>query len=146
MLSPIPLTRQAGGHWFEPSTAHHATRGDDNGQYPDSDEYRALFDGHFADYRLRISGLVDNPVELDLPQLRALAHHGQITQHFCIGRLLLPRRRSGQGHLLGRDLLGWLVRTRSGPLRSCSAAREGRRALEAFGQSPQVLDQLGWLV
>jgi DMSO/TMAO reductase YedYZ molybdopterin-dependent catalytic subunit len=55
-----------------------------NGQYPDSDEYKALFDGHFADYRLRINGLVDNAVELDLAQLRALPHHEQITQHFCI--------------------------------------------------------------
>ena len=55
-----------------------------NGQYPDSDEYKALFDGRFADYRLRINGLVDNPVELDLVQLRALPHHEQITQHFCI--------------------------------------------------------------
>jgi len=55
-----------------------------NGQYPDSDEYRALFDGGFADYRLRISGLVERPVDLDLAQLRGLAHHEQITQHFCI--------------------------------------------------------------
>jgi DMSO/TMAO reductase YedYZ molybdopterin-dependent catalytic subunit len=37
-----------------------------NGKYPETDEYRALFDGNFADYRLRISGLVGNPVELDL--------------------------------------------------------------------------------
>ena len=55
-----------------------------NGQYPDSDEYKALFDGDFADYRLRINGLVENPVDLDLAQLRALPHHEQITQHFCI--------------------------------------------------------------
>jgi len=55
-----------------------------NGQYPDSDEYKALFDGDFVDYRLRINGLVENPVELDLKQLRALPHHEQITQHFCI--------------------------------------------------------------
>ena len=55
-----------------------------NGQYPDSDQYKALFDGDFADYRLRINGLVTNPVELDLAQLRALPHHEQITQHFCI--------------------------------------------------------------
>ena len=55
-----------------------------NGQYPDSDEYKALFDGGFADYRLRIHGLVDNPTDLDLAQLRALPHHEQITQHFCI--------------------------------------------------------------
>ena len=32
-----------------------------NGQYPDSDEYKALFDGDFADYRLRINGLVEQP-------------------------------------------------------------------------------------
>jgi sulfoxide reductase catalytic subunit YedY len=55
-----------------------------NGQYPDSDEYKALFDGDFADYRLRINGLVENPVELDLAQLRTLPRHEQITQHFCI--------------------------------------------------------------
>lgn len=55
-----------------------------NGQYPDSDQYKALFDSDFADYRLRIHGLVNNPVELSLAQLRALPHHEQITQHFCI--------------------------------------------------------------
>ncbi len=55
-----------------------------NGQYPDSPEYTALFDGNFADYRLRINGLVAHPVELDLRALRALPHHEQITQHFCI--------------------------------------------------------------
>jgi len=55
-----------------------------NGQYPDSAEYRALFEGDFADYRLHVHGLADNPVDLDLIQLRALPHHEQITQHFCI--------------------------------------------------------------
>jgi methionine sulfoxide reductase catalytic subunit len=55
-----------------------------NGQYPDSDAYKALFDGHFADYRLRIDGLVEHPVDLDLGRLRSLPHHQQITQHFCI--------------------------------------------------------------
>ncbi len=55
-----------------------------NGQYPDSDEYKALFENHFVDYRLSINGLVEHPVELALAELRALAHHEQITQHFCI--------------------------------------------------------------
>jgi sulfoxide reductase catalytic subunit YedY len=55
-----------------------------NGQYPDSDEYKALFDGNFADYRLRINGLVANPVDLTLAELRVLPHYEQITQHFCI--------------------------------------------------------------
>ena len=55
-----------------------------NGKYPETPEYRALFDGHFADWRLRVGGLVENPVELSIDDLRALPHHEQITQHFCI--------------------------------------------------------------
>ena len=55
-----------------------------NGVYPDSEEYQALLDGGFADYRLRINGLVEHPIELSLTELRALPHHEQITQHFCI--------------------------------------------------------------
>ncbi|WP_245933726.1 molybdopterin-dependent oxidoreductase [Arthrobacter livingstonensis] len=55
-----------------------------NGKYPESPEYQRLRDGNFANYRLRVSGLVENPVELDLDQLRKLPHHEQITQHFCI--------------------------------------------------------------
>jgi methionine sulfoxide reductase catalytic subunit len=55
-----------------------------NGQYPDSDEYAALFDGNFVDYRLRINGLVDHPVDLSMVQLRSLPRQEQITQQFCI--------------------------------------------------------------
>jgi sulfoxide reductase catalytic subunit YedY len=55
-----------------------------NGKYPETEEYVNLRAGNFADYKLRINGLVDNPVELDIAQLRSLAHHEQITQHFCI--------------------------------------------------------------
>ncbi len=55
-----------------------------NGKYPESQEYKDLRAGDFAGYRLRINGLVENPVELDLTQLRGLPRHEQITQHFCI--------------------------------------------------------------
>ena len=55
-----------------------------NGAFPTSAEYRALFERGFADWRLRIHGLVENPVDLTLAELRALPHHEQITQHFCI--------------------------------------------------------------
>jgi thiosulfate reductase cytochrome b subunit len=55
-----------------------------NGSYPDSAEYAALAAGGFADYRLRVNGLVAHPVDLDLAQLRALGPTEQITQHFCI--------------------------------------------------------------
>ena len=55
-----------------------------NGRYPDSDEYKTLMAGGFAGYRLRVNGLVENPVELSLAELRALPYHEQITQHYCI--------------------------------------------------------------
>lgn len=55
-----------------------------NGKYPETEEYKQPQAGGFSDYTLRINGLVENPVELTLKQLRALAHHEQITQHFCI--------------------------------------------------------------
>lgn len=54
-----------------------------NGQYSDSEEYRSLVTNDFADYRLRINGLVEHPVELDLTELRELPLQEQITQHFC---------------------------------------------------------------
>jgi DMSO/TMAO reductase YedYZ molybdopterin-dependent catalytic subunit/thiosulfate reductase cytochrome b subunit len=55
-----------------------------NGTYPDTDEYKTLLKSDFAGWRLRIDGLVENPVELSLAELRALPQHEQITQHFCI--------------------------------------------------------------
>jgi thiosulfate reductase cytochrome b subunit len=55
-----------------------------NGAFPTTAGYRRLFDEQFASWRLKIGGLVENPVELSLEQLRALPYHEQITQHFCI--------------------------------------------------------------
>lgn len=55
-----------------------------NGQYPDSDEYKRLYDGGFVDYRLHVGGLVEHQVDVSLGDLCALPHHEQITQHFCI--------------------------------------------------------------
>ena len=55
-----------------------------NGAFPTTEYYRELYDEGFAGWRLKVHGLVDNPVELSLDELRALPHHEQITQHFCI--------------------------------------------------------------
>lgn len=55
-----------------------------NGAYPESAEYRALLESGFASYRLHIHGLVEHPVDLSMQDLRALPHHEQITQQFCI--------------------------------------------------------------
>lgn len=55
-----------------------------NGAFPTTEEYRRLFDEGFASWRLHIQGLVENPVDLSLDDLRALPAHEQVTQHFCI--------------------------------------------------------------
>jgi DMSO/TMAO reductase YedYZ molybdopterin-dependent catalytic subunit len=51
---------------------------------PDSDEYRALAAGGFANYRLVVDGLVDKPASLSLADLRALPSRTQITRHDCV--------------------------------------------------------------
>ncbi|MBB3601724.1 DMSO/TMAO reductase YedYZ molybdopterin-dependent catalytic subunit/thiosulfate reductase cytochrome b subunit [Mycolicibacterium sp. BK556] len=55
-----------------------------NGEKPESDEYRQLEAGRWENYRLRVDGLVQNPLELSYAQLLALPRQDQITQHFCI--------------------------------------------------------------
>jgi sulfoxide reductase catalytic subunit YedY len=55
-----------------------------NGKPPTSDHYHALAASGFKDYRLKIGGLVDNPVELSLDELRAMGTTTQITLHHCI--------------------------------------------------------------
>jgi len=55
-----------------------------NGHLPDSPEYTRLKTGGFADYRLRIDGLVENPVELGFAEIKAMPKREQTTQHYCI--------------------------------------------------------------
>lgn len=47
-------------------------------------EYQALMQTGFADWRLKVSGLVNNPMEFALPQLRRLPARTQITKHDCV--------------------------------------------------------------
>jgi thiosulfate reductase cytochrome b subunit len=55
-----------------------------NGKMPTSKEWKTLASGGFKDYRLKIYGLVETPVELSLAELRALGKQTQITLHHCI--------------------------------------------------------------
>ena len=50
----------------------------------DSAEFDSLIAGDFADYRLRVSGLVEQAREWSLAELRAMPQKEQITIHFCI--------------------------------------------------------------
>jgi len=53
-------------------------------QAPDSEEYAALRESGFADWRLKIGGLVNRPLELSLADLRTLPSRTQITRHDCV--------------------------------------------------------------
>jgi thiosulfate reductase cytochrome b subunit len=55
-----------------------------NGKLPTSDEWKQLAANQFKDYRLKVDGLVENPVELSLDDLQAMAKKTQITLHHCI--------------------------------------------------------------
>jgi DMSO/TMAO reductase YedYZ molybdopterin-dependent catalytic subunit len=55
-----------------------------NGKMPTSDQWQTLAANDFRDYRLKVSGLVENPVELSLADLRAMDKQSQITLHHCI--------------------------------------------------------------
>ena len=48
---------------------------------PDTPEYAALHEKDFADWRLRVDGLVVRPLDLSLADLRALPQRTQITRH-----------------------------------------------------------------
>jgi len=84
MVGPL----MALGEWGSPKTQY--TEQDIsprfwlNGTLPNSDEFNALLKGGFADFRLRVSGLVEHPQDFSYARLKAMPKHAQITEHFCI--------------------------------------------------------------
>ncbi|MDP4174082.1 MAG: molybdopterin-dependent oxidoreductase [Bacteroidota bacterium] len=55
-----------------------------NGKVPTTEEWKAMAAGDFKDYRLKVSGLVENKVNLTLNDLRTMKKKEQITLHHCI--------------------------------------------------------------
>jgi sulfoxide reductase catalytic subunit YedY len=55
-----------------------------NGKMPTSEEWKRLAKDSFEEYRLKVYGLVDNPVELSLKDLIGMGRRTQITLHHCI--------------------------------------------------------------
>ena len=51
---------------------------------PTSPEWQRLSAGNFADWRLKVTGLVHRELALTLPQLSALPQRTQITRHDCV--------------------------------------------------------------
>jgi DMSO/TMAO reductase YedYZ molybdopterin-dependent catalytic subunit len=82
---------------------------------PNSPEYAALVANRFADWRLRVDGLVARPLSLSLAQLQALPQRAQITRHDCvegwsaIGKWQGPRLETVLGLAGLRDTARYLV-------------------------------------
>jgi DMSO/TMAO reductase YedYZ molybdopterin-dependent catalytic subunit/thiosulfate reductase cytochrome b subunit len=55
-----------------------------NGKVPTCEEWTTLAANNFKQYRLKVSGLVENPMELSLDDLHAMGKKTQITLHHCI--------------------------------------------------------------
>ena len=55
-----------------------------NGKMPDSKVWKQLAKGGFQEYKLKVGGLVDNPVELSLADIEKMGKIEDITMHHCI--------------------------------------------------------------
>ena len=51
---------------------------------PDGEEYARMTENGFADWRLKIDGMVERPVDLSLTDLKKLPSRTQITRHDCV--------------------------------------------------------------
>ena len=102
--------------------------------HPSGDAYARHVETAFADWRLRIEGLVARPLTLSLPELRALPSRTQITRHDCVEGW------SAIGQWTGVPL-GLLLRTAGLAPRAryavfqCADALEGEPA-KGGGQAP----------
>jgi methionine sulfoxide reductase catalytic subunit len=55
-----------------------------NGYPPDTKEYKELLEDNFANYNLKVYGLVERPITYSLADLHSMTKQVQITEHFCI--------------------------------------------------------------
>jgi methionine sulfoxide reductase catalytic subunit len=55
-----------------------------NGKLPVREDWKQLAADSFKNYKLKVSGMVDNPVELSIDEMRALGAEESITMHHCI--------------------------------------------------------------
>jgi methionine sulfoxide reductase catalytic subunit len=55
-----------------------------NGKRPESEDWKDLAANNFRDYKLKVGGLVERPVELSLSELEAMGKAEHITMHHCI--------------------------------------------------------------
>jgi methionine sulfoxide reductase catalytic subunit len=55
-----------------------------NGKIPVREDWKQLAANNFRDFKLKVGGLVENPVELSLSEIASLGEDEYITMHHCI--------------------------------------------------------------
>ena len=55
-----------------------------NGKMPVREDWKQMAADNFRDFKLKVGGLVENPVELSLSEIQALGEDEHITMHHCI--------------------------------------------------------------
>jgi DMSO/TMAO reductase YedYZ molybdopterin-dependent catalytic subunit/thiosulfate reductase cytochrome b subunit len=55
-----------------------------NGYPPETMEYKGILKENFANWRLKVNGLVEMPLELSLSDLLKMRKQEQVTEHYCI--------------------------------------------------------------
>ncbi len=55
-----------------------------NGVMPVSDEWNEQVKNNFANYKLKIGGLVNHPIELSIDEMKNIAKEQNITMHHCV--------------------------------------------------------------
>ena len=78
LLSDQSLAREFSEAEMSPSFRSNGTA------MPDSEDYARLLEGKFADWRLKVGGLVRTPLALSLADLKKLPSRTQITRHDCV--------------------------------------------------------------
>jgi len=75
--------QQALAHTYDESEMRQPQR--PNGSTdPQADDYLALKANNFADYKFRVTGLVENELTFTLDQLRNMPSQSQVTRHDCV--------------------------------------------------------------
>ena len=75
--------RRAMAQEFSPADLSPSFRSNGTAE-PDNPQYMAMVTSGFADYQLKVEGLVEQPATFTLAQLRDLPSRTQITRHDCV--------------------------------------------------------------
>ncbi|MCX7888496.1 MAG: molybdopterin-dependent oxidoreductase [Rhodobacteraceae bacterium] len=107
---------------------------------PDAADYLALKAGGWADYRLRVTGLVARPLSLSLADLRAMPVRSQITRHDCVEGWSCIARWTGTPLGLVLDLARPLVAARYAVFHCFDTIERGLAGEVKYYESHDLID------